>query len=127
GDKNLDTRNPSGIKVTANTQTVYGNVWRNVLGQYLGNGIRATPSAQRNSSSISLVNTVVNDAKDPAWDFRGGATQAVTSTDAVFFIYDKDNTFEGQADKIVTWVQLPPATSAADEIAAAFDSLPEGE
>jgi len=123
GIRNLDTRNPAGINLTASSQTVFGNVWKNILGQYLGNGIKATPDSKETSVSVSANDAVVNDAVDPVWDYRSDATPAVTSTDDVFFVYDKDRTVDGAADKIADWVNLSTTTDAAAEVADAFTAI----
>lgn len=136
GIKNLDTRNPAGINLAASSQTIYGNVWRNVLGQSLGNGISSVSNAAGNTATITLDDAVVNDAVDPAWDFRVGASQAISSTDNVLVVFDKDHTDGASADKIVDWVNLSTeaniATAAADAFAAigggpVIDSIAEFE
>ena len=105
GIRNLDTRNPGGINIAAASQTVYGNTWKNVLGQYLGNGIKSVSSSS-SSVTVSRDDTVVNDSVDPLWDYRTTATPAVSTTDDVFFVYDKDHTSASVADKIVGWDNL---------------------
>ncbi|RNL63090.1 Ig-like domain repeat protein [Nocardioides marmoriginsengisoli] len=107
GVKNLDTRNPGGINLATGSQTIYGNIWKNALGQYLGNGIKSVPNAAQTTATVSADDTVVNDAVDPLWDYRSSpAAPPVAAADDVFFVYDKDNTSGGQADKIVKGVNL---------------------
>jgi hypothetical protein len=119
GDRNLDIRKPEGINLAAGSQTLFGNTWKNLLGQYLGNGIKATPNATQTSVTISADDTVVNDAVDPLWDYRTDATDAPVSSAAdVFFLYDKDHTASGAADKVLDWTNLSDAATPADATAA---------
>src|SRR5690554_4864874 len=121
-DDNLDTRNPEGIKLEAQTQAVYGRTWLNVLGQHLGNGYKVNVSGA--SVSVSPDDDVVNDAVDPIWDYRSTSEPAVESTDDVFFIYDKDNVAEGgAADKIVAWTNLSELDDATGAVTAAINAV----
>lgn len=124
--RSLDTRDPSGINLAAASRTAFGNTWRNLLGQYLGNGIKSVPSANRTTVTITADDTVVNDATDPAWDFRSGQTPAAGASDDVFFTYDKDRTSGGAADKIADWVDLSTDPSVATSTAAAFAAIGGG-
>jgi len=126
GIRNLDTRNPSGINLAAASQTIYGNVWKNVLGQYLGNGISSVPNAGQTTATISANDAIINDSVDPVWDYRTTATPAVTTTDDVFFIYDKDRKVADVNDKVVDWVNLTTTSDATAEIAAAFTAVGGG-
>lgn len=110
--RNLDTRNPAAINLAPAAQTIFGNTWRNLLGQYLGNGIGAVPNAAQTSVTVAADDTVVNDAVDPVFDYRGGATPAAATHD-VFFVYDKDRTAGAEKDKIADWVDLTVADAAA--------------
>jgi len=125
GIRNLDTRNPSGINLSASSQATFGKIWTNVLGQYLGNGYKATPNGDRNTVTVTADDSVINDAVDPVWDYRSTETPAVTATDSILFVYDKDHTSSGAADKIVDWVNLT-TTDTADvqaEVTSALASV----
>jgi hypothetical protein len=110
--RSLDTRNPSDINLAASSQTVFGNTWKHLLGAYLGNGIKST-AASSTTVTISSDNTVVNDAVNPLFDYRTGQTTAAGSRDDLFFVYDKDHTSGGAADKIVAWTDLSTAADVA--------------
>ena len=112
GIKNLDTRNPAGINLVAASQTTYGNVWKNVLGQYLGNGIKSVPAASETTVTVTADDTVINDSVNPIWDYRSTGTPAVTTTDDIFFVYDKDHKVADVNDKIVDWTNLSTAANA---------------
>lgn len=77
-----------------------------MIGQYLGNGVKSVPNSSANSVTVTLDDTVVNDSVNPAWDLRTGETPAVSSTDDVFFVYDKDHKVADVADKVVDFVNL---------------------
>ena len=126
GIRNLDTRNPAGINLAAASQTVYGNTWKNVLGQNLGNGIKSIPAASGTTVTVSADDTVVNDSVDPLWDYRSTSTAAVSTTDDVFFVYDKDHAVASAPDKVVDWVNLSTTADAPGEIAAAFTAIGGG-
>lgn len=123
GIKSLDIRNTTNINLHANSQTIFGNVWKNVLGQYLGNGIKSVPSATKTSVTITSDDTVVNDSVDPIWDYRTGATAAVSSTADVFFTYDKDRVAGSEADKVASWVNLSTDSSVDASLATAIGVL----
>lgn len=126
GVQNLNTRVPSGINLVASSQTIYGNTWKNLLGQHLGNGIKSVPNAGATTVAVSADDAVVNDAVDPVWDYRSTETAAVSATDDVFFIYDKDNLAGGVADKIVSWVNLSSDPDVAAAIGVAFTAAGGG-
>jgi len=126
GIQNLNTRVPSEINLVAASQTIFGNTWKNVLGQYLGNGIKSVPNAGQTTATISADDTVINDADSPAWDYRTGQTAAVSATDDVFFVYDKDHTSAGSADKIVSWVNLTTNADVPGAIGTAFTAAGGG-
>jgi Bacterial Ig-like domain (group 3) len=126
GIQNLNTRVPSGINLAAASQTIFGNTWKNVLGQYLGNGIKSVPNAGQTTATISADDTVINDADSPVWDYRTGQTAAVSATDDVFFVYDKDHTSAGSADKIVSWVDLTTNADVPGAIGTAFTAAGGG-
>lgn len=114
-DRNLDTRDPAGINLAASAQTVFGNTWRNLLGQYLGNGIKSVPNGA--SVTVTTDDTVVNDSVDPLWDYRAVPAQTPVAASAdVFFVYDKDHRSATAADKVLDWTNL---STAADPAAAA--------
>jgi hypothetical protein len=126
GIQNLNTRVPSGINLVAASQTIFGNTWKNVLGQYLGNGIKSVPNAGQTTATISADDTVINDADSPLWDYRAGQTAAATATDDVFFVYDKDHTSAGSTDKIVSWVNLTTNADVPGAIGTAFTAAGGG-
>ena len=101
-------------------------MWKNLLGQYLGNGIKSviTLSGEGGNATITADDTVVNDAVDPLWDYRSSpaATPVGASQDA-FFIYDKDHTSGGAADKIISGVNLSTDAGYAADVAAAFAAI----
>lgn len=123
GIKNLDVRNASGINLHANSQTIFGNTWKNLVGRYLGNGIKSIPAANGTSVTITADDTVVNDSFAPLFEYRSNETSPVASTDSLFFVYDKDNQANGVADKIVAWVNLSTDASAAANIGSHFQSV----
>lgn len=123
-NKNLDTRNPSGINLAAASQTVYGNTWRNLVGQYLGNGVKAVPNATATSVTTTNDDTVVNDAVDPLWDLRTTPAAApVAANEDVFFVYDRQGVSDGAADKIRGSVTF---SSSADVSAGVASALAAG-
>lgn len=132
GVKKLDVRNPATIQLAAASQAAFAKTWQNVLGQYLGNGIKSVPNlAEPNrsaSTSVTISNddTVINDSVDPAWDYRSTQTPAVGPEDAVFFVYDKDRTVAAQPDKIADWVDLTTDAGVPASIAAAFTAIGGG-
>jgi hypothetical protein len=122
--RNLDTRNPAGIALAAASQTVFGNTWKNLLGQYLGNGIRSTPNGTQTTVTVAADDSVVNDAVEPLWDYRTTATDApVDADDDVFFVYDKDHATGGAADKILDWTNLSEAATPADARTTASETI----
>ena len=123
GIKSLDVRNTSNINLSTGSQAIFGNIWKNVLGQYLGNGIKSVPSATKTTVTISTDDTIVNDSVDPLWDYRSTATPAPSSTDDYFFTYDKDNTVNGVADKIVSWVDLSTNSDVAAALGTAITAV----
>lgn len=124
GTRNLDIRNPSGINLGAASQAIYGRIWTNILGQHLGNGYKSVPSANQTSVTVTADDSVVNDAVDPAYDFRSGETQALGASDNALILYDKDHTDDGAADKVVDWVKLDGATG--QELQNAFAAIGGG-
>jgi len=124
GTRNLEIRNPSGINLGAASQAIYGRIWTNILGQHLGNGYKSVPSANQTSVTVTADDSVVNDAVDPAYDFRSGETQALGASDNALILYDKDHTDDGAADKVVDWVKLDGATG--QELQDAFATIGGG-
>jgi hypothetical protein len=137
GVKSLDIRNAANINLHANSQTIFNKIWKNVLGQNLGNGFAATHPAVSGSttawSAYNQVNivaddTVVNDAVNPLFDYRSTETPAValTSTEDLFFTYDKDHTVDGAADKILSWVNLSTDLSVETAVPSAITAAGGG-
>jgi thiol-disulfide isomerase/thioredoxin len=119
-EPNLDIRNPLGINsLSTSSQVTYGNVWLNLVGQYLGDGVTATPANQDTESATVTATTgtaTVNDygvntgystkIVDGTTNTGGGAlydyptattsgtpfTTTATSTDSYFFVYNAANT-----------------------------------
>jgi hypothetical protein len=120
GIKSLDIRNTANINLAANSQTIFGNVWKNVLGQYLGNGIKSVPAASKTTVTITADDTVVNDSVDPIWDYRSTASTTPSTTNDFFFVYDKDNVVNSAADKITSWVNLSTNGAVETAVPAAF-------
>ena len=134
GVKSLDIRNTASINLHANSQTIFNKIWKNVLGQYLGNGFAVTHPAVSGSTTawsaynqvnIAADDNVVNDSVDPLFDYRSTATPAValTSTDDLFFTYDKDHVSGSDADKIVSWVDLSTNTDVAAALGTALTAI----
>ena len=126
GIKNLDTRNTSGINLAPASQAAFSKIWQNYLAQALGNGIKSVSNEAGNSVTLTADDTVVNDSVDPVWDRRSGETEAVGSTDNVFFVYDKDRTVADAPDKIADWVNLSTSETIAADVAAAFAAIGGG-
>lgn len=119
---NLDIRNPGAITQLASaSQTVYDNAWKNLVGQYLGNGIKATATGVGTESAKVTTTTdatVVNDANAPLYDYSAGTP--ADALDSTFFVYDKDNVAAGSPDKLVQSVDLDSDANAAADVAAAI-------
>ena len=126
GVRNLDTRNPTGINLAAASQTIYGNIWKNVLGQYVGNGIKAVPDASQTNVAVSADDTIVNDSVNPLWDYSSTATPAVSTTDDIFFVYDKDRKVADVNDKVVDWVNLSTTADVTAGVAGVFTAAGGG-
>jgi thiol-disulfide isomerase/thioredoxin len=132
---NLDIRNPGGItSIGPDTAAVYGTAWLNLVGQYLGNGVKANPTNQ-NTGSARVTTTpdpsVVNDYGSAAgystkvgdtsggalYDYAGGSAPEDAS-DSFFFLYDKDDNVTPlgsstpQRATIVAWVNLTEQASS---------------
>jgi hypothetical protein len=123
GIKSLDIRNTGSINLAAGSQGIFGNIWKNVLGQYLGNGIKSVAAATRTSVTVSNDDTVVNDSVNPIWDYRSTATAAVSSKATVFFTYDKSRVSGAAADKVASWVDLSTSTTVDASLTAAFTAI----
>ncbi|MEN9993338.1 MAG: hypothetical protein RLY83_908 [Actinomycetota bacterium] len=126
GVKSLDIRNTANINLHANSQTIFGNVWKNVLGQHLGNGIKSVPAASKTTVTITADDTVVNDAVDPIWDYSSTAATTPSSTNDFFFVYDKDHVVNAAADKITSWVNLSTNGAVETAVPAAFTAAGGG-
>jgi len=125
-EPNLDTRNPANFTTTlaATTATTYNYAWTNLVAQYLGNGLKATitadptgqlaPVGEGGTVTTAPDVTVVNDATDPIFDYSSG-TAAPAALDDYFFVYNKDHKSGADNDKIVSSADL---TTAADSTAA---------
>ncbi len=136
-EPNLDIRNPAGItSIGSTSQQIFGYAWTNLIGRYLGNGIKVTQVNPANTGSAKVTtsfdNTVVNDAGATAgsstkvgntsggalYDYSSGSAPA-TVQDSYFFVYDKDRTVTpsgapaAQAAKIVSWVDVTKEGSSA--------------
>jgi hypothetical protein len=122
----LDVRNTANINLAANSQTIFGNVWKNVLGQHLGNGIKSVPSATKTTVIITADDTVVNDSVDPIWDYSSTASVTPSTTNDFFFVYDKDAVANGVADKITSWVNLSTNGAVETAVPAAFTAAGGG-
>ena len=125
-NRKLDVRNAATINLAPAAQTIFGNTWSNVLGQYLGNGIKSVPNASANSVTISADDSVINDSVNPAWDLRSGQTAAVSSTDDVFFVYDKDHKVADVADKVVDFVNLSTTADPTAGVTSAIAAIGGG-
>jgi hypothetical protein len=123
GIKSLDVRNTSSINLGTASQGIFGNIWKNVLGQYLGNGIKSVAAATRTSVTVTNDDSVVNDSVNPIWDYRSTATAAVSSKATVFFTYDKSRVSGAAADKIASWVDLSTGTTVDASLTAAFTAI----
>ena len=135
GIRSLDIRNTANINLAANTRTIYGNIWKNVLGKNLGNGIKSVPTATTTNGvttysttavTISADDTVVNDAVNPLFDYRSTATPAVASTDDLFFTYNKDHVSGSDLDKIISWVDLSTNGSVDSALGTALSDAGSG-
>ena len=122
---NLDIRNPAGITtISAASQTIYGYAWTSLIGQYLGNGLKATATGVGTESAkvTTVANaSIINDATSPLYDYTSGTPTDVS--DSTFFIYDKDNTASAQPDKLVQSVDLDTDATYATDVAAAFTAV----
>ncbi|MFC5676842.1 Ig-like domain-containing protein [Aeromicrobium endophyticum] len=117
--KNLDTRDPSGINLGTASQTIYGNTWRNALGQGLGNGFKAVTSGS--TVTLTADDSVVNDAVDPLWDYRSSPAAAPAAADEdVFIVYDKNHTSGGSDDKIRSWVKFSASSDVTSDVTSAL-------
>lgn len=123
--RSLDVRNVANISLSTASKTVFGNIWLNALAQGLGNGYKSTPLTTA-SVTITQDDTVVNDSVDPIWDYRTGQTAAVSSTDDVFFTYDKNRTVASANDKVASWVNLSTNGSVDSALGAAFTGVGGG-
>ncbi len=109
-EPNLDIRNPAGItSIDASASAIYGKAWTSLIGQHLGNGLKATVSgANSESATVAIASdpSVINDFADPLYDYSAGTP--ANATDSVFFVYNKDNTTGSpiRADKIVDGIDL---------------------
>ncbi|MBN9613302.1 MAG: hypothetical protein J0H64_07570, partial [Actinobacteria bacterium] len=124
GIRNLDIRNPDGINLSAGSQQIFGRIWTNLLGQYLGNGIKSVPAANQQLVTVTKDDSVVNDAVNPAYDARTGQTSALGAADNALIVYDKDHTSGADADKVVDWAKLSTATD--QQLQGAFAAIGGG-
>jgi thiol-disulfide isomerase/thioredoxin len=135
----LDIRNPTAItQLSANSQSIYGHAWLNLIDKGLGNGvttklesgevgdedakITATanhPEKVNDYGSTAGYSTKVGSKNGGAlYDYSTTATPA-NVTHSFFFVYDKDGkvTPEGsstaQPAKIASWVDLTDKGSAS--------------
>lgn len=145
-EPNLDIRNPAGMPTIGSTsQGVYDNAWKNLVGRYLGNGVKVTQVNPANTGSAkvstALDASVVNDYGANAGystklgNVNGGALYDYTSgtpadvQDSFFLLYDKDNTVTPvgtstpKPAKIYSWVNLTKEASATTARAAVTASI----
>ncbi|MFC6153581.1 Ig-like domain-containing protein [Nocardioides yefusunii] len=116
GVLNLDTRKAAGIDLAADSQAVFGNIWNNVVAQYLGNGTKATVAANGNSVTLAADAAVVNDAVDPIFDARPEKSDAVAADSTLFLVYDKDRLVAGAPDKVIDWADLSATADVTGEV-----------
>ena len=124
----LDIRNPASISLPKVSQDKYGSAWLNVVGQHLGNGVKATVNGLNSESATvtaTLDASVVNDAGSAAGastkvgDPNGGALydySAGTPANVLhsfFLIYNRDRTAAAQKAKIASWVDLSETASSS--------------
>lgn len=119
GLKSLNTRDAADINLASTSRTIFGNTWQNVLGQYLGNGIKSVPSSATNVT-VTPDDTVVNDSVNPLFDYRATETPAADADDDLFFVYDKDHKAGQADDKIRSWVNLSDSAAVPADIASAL-------
>lgn len=119
-EPNLDIQNPSGITALATaSQVTYGYAWLNIVGQYLGDGVTASPKSQDTESatvsattgtttsndygsnsgySTEIVNGSVVNTGGALYNYPTATTSGTpfatpaASTDSYFFIYNGANT-----------------------------------
>jgi len=118
---NLDIRNPGGITaLSANSRTIYGRAWLNLVGQYLGNGVTAVQN-NAGTQSATVTATVgtdtVNDAggkevgnpgSGALYDYTSGTAPADVQH-SYFVVYSRADA----AAKVRAWVDLTDAESSA--------------
>lgn len=146
-EPNLDIRNPAGItSLSAASQTVYGNVWLNIVGQYLGDGVTATPASVGTESATVTASTgtatvndyglnagysteVGNDNGGALYDYSSGSAPTDVS-DSYFFIYNKDHTVAvsgtPEPQKVVSWVDLdnePSSLQTQADVTTAINTV----
>jgi hypothetical protein len=141
----LDIRDPDAItSLVANSRTIYGRAWLNVVGQYLGNGVTATPSQVGSESATVDTPTGTNTVNDygrnagystKVGDASGGALYDYTSTPtpanvlhSYFFVYNKDHTVtpdgsSAQPAKIVSWTDLSAQADSTSARAAVTTAI----
>jgi Bacterial Ig-like domain (group 3) len=139
-EPNLDIRNPAGIlSLSPASETTYGYAWLNVVGQYLGNGVTATPASQGTENatvtavtgtatvnnytgySTSIANGVTNSSANAPWDYTADTTYPAglpaNTSDSYFFIYNNANTVSvagtPEPEKIASWIDLDGESSSA--------------
>ncbi|WP_121246993.1 Ig-like domain-containing protein [Solirubrobacter pauli] len=135
----LDIRKSETItELAADSRTTYGHAWKNLVGQYLGNGVTATATGVGSETAVVKTVTGTNTVNDygatagystEVGNVNGGALYDYKTatpadvTDSFFFVYDKANTVTpdgstAQPAKVVSWVNL---TDEASTAAAAAD------
>lgn len=120
----LDIRDPAGINLAGPSQTIYGNAWKSLVADDLGNGLVAThnlPNSESATVSIAGNASAKNDAGGTK--FGGDGTDAAlfdytSSTpahvqDSYFLVYDKDHLNGADKAKILGWIDLTSADSTA--------------
>lgn len=142
----LDIRDATAItQIDPLGRAHYRNAWLNLVGRFLGNGVGLTFTGGAYGSETSVVTGAtqtagaVNDsgaapgASTKVGDSDGGALYDYTAvdadpdaTDSYFFVYDKDKTVAGNAQRVVAWTNLTEqadADSASDDVDTAIDTV----
>jgi len=125
GIRSLDIRNTDNINLSSTSRTTFGNIWKNALAQGLGDGFKSV-AATSTSVTITADDSVVNDAVNPLWDYRTGATPGASTTDDVFLTYDKDHVSGSDLDKVLSWVNLSTDATVDASLATALTNAGGG-
>jgi thiol-disulfide isomerase/thioredoxin len=125
-EPNLDIRNPGAITtLDAVSQVKYDNAWKNLVGKYLGNGLKVVQNGLNSENATVTVTsdaTVVNDdgtghaGGTKLYEYAGDGTAPAGVQDSYFLVYDKDHS--GGAAKVVAWTDLTTQASSATTTSA---------